>query len=58
MYQFVIKGDEESIRQKLAPYSPGFADIVPLTLEEIFIYEMEGKGYDANSIGGTDSTGE
>ena len=58
VYYLVIKGDEESIRQKLAPYSPGFADIVPLTLEEIFIYEMEGKGYDANSIGGTESTGE
>ena len=46
----IIKGSEEEIRRKLADKSPIVLDIIPLTLEEVFIYEMEGMGYDFNGI--------
>lgn len=31
-------------------YQPVILDILPLTLEEIFIYEMEGVGYAIKNI--------
>lgn len=46
----IAKGTEEEIRAALAPYSPKFVDIIPLSLEEVFIYEMEVLGYDCNGI--------
>lgn len=46
----IMKGSEEEIRSKLADKSPVVLDIIPLTLEEVFIYEMEGMGYDFNGI--------
>ena len=48
IYHIIAKGDEDAIRAALAPQNPVVADMVPLTLEEIFIYEMEGLGYDSN----------
>ncbi|MBP1561089.1 MAG: ABC transporter ATP-binding protein [Oscillospiraceae bacterium] len=46
----IIKGDEEAIRTELEKKQPKVLDMIPLTLEEIFIYEMEGMGYDCNGI--------
>lgn len=46
----IIKGDEEAIRTELEKKQPKVLDVIPLTLEEIFIYEMEGMGYDCNGI--------
>lgn len=48
IYHIIAKGDEETIRAALAPHNPLVADLIPLTLEEIFIYELEGLGYDSN----------
>ena len=48
IYHIIAKGGEETIRQALAPAEPVVCDLVPLTLEEIFIYELEGLGYDSN----------
>ena len=31
-------------------YNPVFVDYIPLTLEEVFVYEMEAIGYDTNNI--------
>ena len=36
----------------LAPFEPMAVERFPLTLEEIFLYEMEVEGYDANVIFG------
>lgn len=47
----IIKGTEEEIRAELEKKQPKVLDMIPLTLEEIFIYEMEGMGYDCNGIG-------
>ena len=44
----VAKGEKADITAKLSAISPAVLELVPLTLEEIFIYEMEVHGY-ANS---------
>ena len=48
IYHIIAKGDEETLRAALAPHSPVVSDLIPLSLEEIFIYELEGLGYDSN----------
>lgn len=50
IYYMIIKGDEDEIRKQLAPKNPFILDVIPLSLEEIFIYEMEVLGYDYNKI--------
>lgn len=46
----IIKGEPEEIKSKLRSKNPKILDIIPLTLEEIFIYEMEGLGYEHNTL--------
>lgn len=46
----IIKGEEAEIRAELEKKKPKVLDMIPLTLEEVFIYEMEGMGYDCNGI--------
>ncbi|MEK3990747.1 ABC transporter ATP-binding protein [Robertmurraya sp. FSL R5-0851] len=46
----IVKGKEEEIVGKVMEYQPVILDILPLTLEEIFIYEMEGVGYAIKNI--------
>lgn len=36
--------------EKLKPYSPILVDAIPLTLEEIFIYELGGENYEVKDI--------
>ena len=48
--QAVIKGDEETILQKLAELETDYVETVPLTLEEVFIYELEARGYGYESL--------
>lgn len=40
--QLILRGDAEEIRARLEAAKPLFVDTVPLTLEEIFIYELGG----------------
>jgi ABC-2 type transport system ATP-binding protein len=47
---YVIKGERESIQETFQSYSPLVFDMLPLTLEEIFIYEMGEAGYDIQPI--------
>lgn len=47
IYHIIAKGEEADIRKALEPYHPVVADMIPLTLEEIFIYELEVLGYDS-----------
>ncbi len=44
----IVKGDIEEIGPKLEKMKPLILDYLPLTLEEIFIYEMEVLGYEFN----------
>ena len=46
----VVRGREEEIAAGMAAMSPKFFEILPLTLEEIFISEMEERGYDYSKV--------
>ncbi len=41
----IVRGDEEELLAIINPYKPILVDVIPLTLEEVFILEMEGAGY-------------
>ncbi|MCL2694044.1 MAG: ABC transporter ATP-binding protein [Oscillospiraceae bacterium] len=42
----IAKGEPEEIKAKISAKEPKFLDMIPLSLEEIFIYELEVLGYD------------
>lgn len=46
----IVKGDEEEISAQVQKFKPVIFDILPLTLEEIFIYEMGDVGYAVQNI--------
>lgn len=46
----IIKGDKEKYEKELMDMNPLILDFLPLTLEEIFIYQMEVLGYEFNEI--------
>ncbi len=46
----IIRGKFDEIENALAASSPVFYDIVPLTLEEIFIYELGGADYEVKDV--------
>lgn len=46
----IIKGDILDVEKKITKYNPLMYDILPLTLEEIFTYEMGEKGYEISNI--------
>ena len=47
---FILRGDREFIIEEFKKYNPTIFDILPLSLEEIFIYEMEDLGYEVENI--------
>ncbi|RBW68276.1 ABC transporter ATP-binding protein [Bacillus taeanensis] len=46
----IVRGAHEEVFQKVERYNPVIFDLLPLTLEEIFIYEMGGAGYAIENI--------
>lgn len=46
----IVKGEIEETKEKLQKYSPIILDFLPLTLEEMFIYQMEVLGYEFNQV--------
>lgn len=42
----IIRGEGEKIKEIVSEYSPLILDALPLTLEEVFIYELGGLGYE------------
>lgn len=46
----IIKDDENKSKKKLEKMKPLILDFLPLTLEEVFIYEMEALGYEFNKF--------
>ncbi len=47
---YILKGDGEKIINHAKMYAPVVCDILPLTLEEVFIYELGGMGYEFKNI--------
>ena len=46
----IVKGDADDIIKIVGDYNPVVCDILPLTLEEVFIYELGGMGYEFETI--------
>lgn len=50
LMNLVIRGGKEEILNRLNELNPVFIELLPLTLEEVFISEMEVAGYDIENI--------
>ena len=48
--QLILRGNAEELTAKLAACGPFFMDVLPLSLEEIFIYELGGEDHEIKSI--------
>ena len=46
----VVRGSAEEIQQRAAAVQPAYFDVLPLSLEEIFIYELGGVNYEVKNI--------
>ena len=46
----IVRGDAKRIEELVADSNPDYFDILPLSLEEIFIYELGGVNYEVKSI--------
>ncbi len=50
IHTFILRGNSTEIQDRLALCDPLFMEAVPLTLEEIFIYELGGADYEVREI--------
>ncbi len=50
LIQLIVKGEEEEIMAFLKNLNPVFVEMISPSFEEIFMYELEVKGYDAENI--------
>ena len=50
VHTLIVKGTQEEIEESVKPLDPVLMDILPLSLEEIFIYEMGGEEYAVKEI--------
>ena len=48
--QLILRGSAEELTAKLAACEPFFMDVLPLSLEEIFIYELGGEDHAIKNI--------
>lgn len=46
----IIRGDREEIQSKILAKNPLLCEVLPLTLEEVFLYEMTSMGYDFSDV--------
>ena len=46
----VVRGTQAEVQAKVAACNPAYFDILPLSLEEIFIYELGGVNYEVKDI--------
>ena len=49
-HTLIVRGEQEKTRAALAKMNPLVLDVLPLSLEEIFIYEMGGMNYELKDI--------
>ncbi len=50
VYTYILRGNSEEIQRRMAITEPLLMEAIPLTLEEIFIYEMGGEDYAVRDI--------
>ncbi|MBQ9148202.1 MAG: ABC transporter ATP-binding protein [Oscillospiraceae bacterium] len=46
----IVRGSAQEVEQRVAAISPAYFDVLPLSLEEIFIYELGGVNYEVKNI--------
>ena len=47
---YIIRGGADQVAEKVAAVNPAYYDVLPLSLEEIFIYELGGVNYEVKNI--------
>ncbi len=47
---YVVRGSAEAVTEKVQAAAPVYFDVLPLSLEEIFIYELGGVNYEVKNI--------
>lgn len=50
VHTWIMRGEPQQVQQYLQNFHPLLMDLLPLTLEEIFIYELGGKDYAVKDI--------
>ena len=50
VFTLIVRGNPAEIKTRMAAYSPILMEALPLTLEEIFIYELGGEDYAVRDI--------
>ena len=50
VYTYIVRGNPAAIKARMAAYDPLLLEALPLSLEEIFIYEMGGEDYGVRDI--------
>ena len=50
IHTLIVRGSADEVTNRLAIYAPILMEALPLTLEEIFIYEMGGEDYGVRDI--------
>ena len=50
VHTLIVRGSLEDIKARMARLNPLFMEALPLTLEEIFIYELGGEGYAVHDV--------
>jgi len=50
VYTLIVRGNPAEIKTRMAVYSPILMEALPLSLEEIFIYELGGEDYGVRDI--------
>ena len=48
--QLIVRGKADEVEERIAEISPVYCETIPLNLEEIFIYELGGTGYEVRNI--------
>ncbi|MBQ7800908.1 MAG: ABC transporter ATP-binding protein [Oscillospiraceae bacterium] len=47
---YILRGTAQEITERIAASNPAYFDVLPLSLEEIFIYELGGVNYEVKNI--------
>ncbi len=50
VYTYIVRGGADEVMARFAVYDPLFQEALPLSLEEIFVYEMGGEDYAVRDI--------
>ena len=50
IHTLIVRGSADEVTNRLAIYAPILMEALPLTLEEIFIYELGGEDYAVRDI--------